>query len=75
MFLFEEVWGFRVYNIKEASEKWNISIRRVQVLCRQDRISGAKKFGRDWAIPKDADRPNDNRITTGEYIGGRKKEK
>lgn len=60
--------------IKEASEKWNISIRRVQVLCRQDRIPGVKKFGRDWAIPKDAVKPNDNRITTGEYIGWRKKE-
>lgn len=60
--------------IKEASEKWNISIRRIQVLCRQDRIPGVKKFGRNWAIPKDADKPNDNRITTGEYIGWRKKD-
>lgn len=61
--------------IKEASEKWNISVRRVQVLCRQERIPGAKKFGRDWAIPEDAEKPLDGRITTGEYINWRKKGK
>lgn len=61
--------------IKEASEKWNISVRRVQVLCRQERIPGAKKFGRDWAIPMDAEKPLDGRITTGEYKNWRKKGK
>lgn len=60
--------------IKEASEKWNISIRRVQVLCRQERIPGARKFGRDWAIPNDAEKPVDGRITTGEYRNWRKKQ-
>ena len=59
--------------IKEASEKWNISVRRVQVLCRQERISGAKKFGRDWAIPMDAEKPLNVRITTGEYKNWRKR--
>lgn len=59
--------------IKQASEKWNISVRRVQVLCRQERIPGAKKFGRDWAIPDDAEKPLDGRITTGEYTNWRKK--
>ena len=59
--------------IKEASEKWNISVRRVQVLCRQERIPGAEKFGRDWAIPMDAEKPLDGRITTGEYKNWRKR--
>lgn len=27
-------------------------------------IEGAVKFGRDWAIPIDAERPKDNRIVT-----------
>ena len=58
--------------IKEASEKWNISVRRVQVLCRQERIPGAKKFGRDWSIPMDVEKPLDGRITTGEYKNWRK---
>jgi len=25
------------------------------------------KFGREWAIPRDAVRPNDNRIKTGKH--------
>ena len=60
--------------IKEASEKWNISIRRVQVLCRQERIPGARKFGRDCATPNDSEKPVDGRITTGEYRNWRKKQ-
>lgn len=34
-----------------------------------------KKFGRDWAIPRNADKPVDGRITTGEYRNWRKKGK
>lgn len=41
-------------SIAEASEKWGITPRRVQVLCAQDRIPGLTKFGKAWAIPKDA---------------------
>ena len=36
-------------------------------------IPSAVKFGRDWAIPKDVERPKDARVTTGEYRGWRKK--
>lgn len=45
--------------IKEASEKWNITARRIQVLCSEGRIEDAVKFGRDWAIPVDATKPED----------------
>lgn len=45
--------------IKEAAEKWNITARRIQVLCSEGRIEGAVKFGRDWAIPVDATKPED----------------
>lgn len=38
-----------VYVIKGA-EKWNITRRRVQVLCAQGRIDGAKKIGTVWII-------------------------
>lgn len=58
-------------NIKEASEKWEISPRRIQVLCSEGRIDGASKLGREWAIPIDAEKPSDNRITSGRYIGWR----
>lgn len=33
--------------IKEIAEKWNITPRRVQRMCAEGRIEGAKKFGRD----------------------------
>ena len=39
-----------------------------------DRIEGAGKFGREWAIPADAESPTDGRITTGEYKNWRKKD-
>ena len=37
--------------VKEAAEKWGVTPRRVQVLCSQERIKGAYRFGRSWMIP------------------------
>jgi hypothetical protein len=48
-------------SIKEASIKWGISERRIQKLCSEDRIEGAIRFSRVWAIPKDAEKPKDAR--------------
>ena len=48
-------------SIAEAAEKWGITPRRVQVLCAQDRIPGLTKFGKAWAIPKNAEKPEDAR--------------
>lgn len=48
-------------SIAEAAEKWGITRRRVQVLCSQGRIPGLTKFGKSWAIPKDAEKPMDAR--------------
>lgn len=48
-------------SIAEAAEKWGITRRRVQVLCAQGRIPGLTKFGKSWAIPKDAEKPEDKR--------------
>lgn len=45
----------------QAAEKWEISQRRVQILCAQDRIDGVFKLGENWAIPDDALKPEDNR--------------
>lgn len=58
--------------IKEVAELWDVSTRRVQILCAEGKIVGAKKFGRDWAIPRLAEKPKDNRIKSGEYINWRK---
>ena len=58
---------------KEMSKKWGITLRRIQIMCSQGRIPGAKKVGRTWMIPEDAKRPIDGRVTTGEYRNWRKK--
>lgn len=54
--------------IQEAATKWAISERRVQVLCVRGRLQGATKFGRQWAIPIDVDKPEDARIRSGKYV-------
>ncbi len=59
--------------IKETAEKWELTPRRVQKMCSDGRIEGAVKFGRDWAIPINAEKPKDGRMTTGEYKDWRKK--
>jgi hypothetical protein len=46
---------------KEAAEKWGLTERRVQVLCRQGKIPGVARLGWAWAIPKDANKPEDHR--------------
>ncbi len=46
---------------KEKAEEWGISLRRVQIFCETNRIEGVIKFGKVWAIPKDAKRPVDKR--------------
>lgn len=60
-------------SIKEVADKWNISPRRVRVLCETGRIDGTAKLGREWAIPENVERPIDKRVTTGEYKDWRKK--
>lgn len=46
---------------KEAAEKWNISQRRVSVLCSEQRIDGAMMVGNMWIIPSTAEKPIDKR--------------
>lgn len=60
---------------EETAIKWGITARRVQIMCAEGRIEGAKKFGHAWAIPADAEKPNDARITTGAYVNWRTEKK
>ena len=48
--------------IREASEKWNISERRIRQLIKDSRIEGAIKIGTTWDIPDDANKPLDKRF-------------
>lgn len=59
--------------VKEASMKWGISERQVQVLCRNGKIEGVSKLGRNWLIPNEAEKPIDKRVTSGKYKNWRKK--
>lgn len=61
-------------SISEAAGKWNISNRRIQVLCAQERIPGACRIGNMWAIPKDAEKPIDARIRSGKYCKTQKED-
>lgn len=55
-------------SIKQTAEKWEITPRRLQILCSQDRVKGAIRIGNYWAIPVDAMKPADRRIKSGRYI-------
>lgn len=48
--------------IREASEKWNISERRIRRLIQEGRINGAKKLGTTWTLPDDTSKPTDKRL-------------
>jgi len=42
---------------QEAAEKWGITPRQVQILCKDNRISGATKMSRIWIIPEKSLKP------------------
>lgn len=44
----------------ETAERWGITARRVQVLCKEGRVDGAVYKG-VWLIPGDAKKPEDPR--------------
>ena len=46
---------------KETASRWNISPRRVIVLCSEGRIPGAQIVGNSWVIPKESKKPVDAR--------------
>ena len=50
----------------EAGEKWNLSHRRVAILCSEGRNT--------WLIPADAVKPADARVKTGKYIKSQSEE-
>ena len=54
--------------VKQASEKWGISDRRIRVLCSDGKIQGAYQDGRGWKIPVDAKKPADGRYKSKESL-------
>ena len=54
--------------VAQAAEKWNISERRIRILCAEGKIPGAVQQGRGWKIPLDAMKPSDGRIKRTENL-------
>ena len=48
-------------SVSDAAEKFNISKRRVQILCEQGRVEGANMVSGVWLIPSNAPKPMDGR--------------
>lgn len=43
--------------VQEAAEKWGVTPRQVQILCKENRIAGAARMSRIWVIPESAEKP------------------
>lgn len=41
-------------NVKQAAQRWGVTTRRVQDLCKQGRIPGAQRWERTWMLPANA---------------------
>ena len=46
--------------VKQAAEKWGVTTRRVQGLCKEGKIKGAVRWERTWMIPQHAVLPKKN---------------
>lgn len=47
--------------VKQAAEKWGVTPRRVQSLCKEGKIKGATRWERTWMIPDHAVLPSTNK--------------
>lgn len=43
--------------VQDAADKWGITPRQVQILCKDNRIEGASRMSRIWIIPESAEKP------------------
>ena len=47
--------------VQEAAEKWGVTSRQVQILCKTNRIPGATRLSRIWIIPEKAEKPTNEK--------------
>jgi len=59
--------------VKQYSEIWEISERRIIKLCTDGRITGAIKNGKTWMIPENTMKPADKRNNISKYINTEKR--
>ena len=43
--------------VREAAQKWQVSVRQVQMYCKRGVLDGAFKLGHNWVIPADCPKP------------------
>lgn len=55
---------FEYMTVQDAAKFWELSERRVQKLCKENRIDGVLHINRVWLIPKEAKKPADRRRKT-----------
>ena len=60
---------------KEMALIWNVTERSVTKFCNEGKIPGAMKVGKSWAIPDDAKKPVDGRVSSGKYVKKRDNKK
>lgn len=51
--------------VQKAAEKWGITPRQVQILCKNSRIVGATRMSRIWIIPENAEKPTNDKRKAG----------
>ena len=56
---------------QEVAAKWGVTVRQVQILCKENRIEGATRMSRIWIIPKNAEKPTNDKRKTAMSNGGR----
>lgn len=54
----------RFLSVADIAEKWNLTPRRVRMLCAEGKIKGAYLTGKTWNIPEDAKQPADGRVAS-----------
>lgn len=57
--------------VQEAAEKWGVTPRQVQILCKENKIVGAMRMSRIWIIPENAKKPTQSKRTSNK-TGGKK---
>lgn len=63
-----------VKTCKELALIWNVTERSDTKFCNEGKIPGAMKVGKSWAIPDDAKKPVDGRVSSGKYVKKRDNE-
>ncbi len=48
-------------SVKEVARKWKVSGRWVNRYIQEGRVPGVERFGKSWAIPEDAEKPERQR--------------